>query len=101
MQCAASFLPYEVWCMRRAGRNRYLPLGALESMTMRTPIVASCSRCGDVLQCSTWDEISLCLSCLRLVVLEWAAHQAARESFSPSHSGSSDNFISPSGPGIL
>src|SRR5215472_5401110 len=103
MQCAASLLPYEAWCTRRAGKNATLPRPAHRSMTMRTPIVATCSRCGDVLQCSTWEEISLCLSCLRLVVLEWAARhssfteldaritQVQRESLSQSRAGRSDS----------
>jgi hypothetical protein len=40
--------------------------------TVKTPSVTRCGRCGENGQCQTWEgSINVCLSCLRLIVLEW------------------------------
>lgn len=38
---------------------------------MRTPIVTQCARCQETAQCSTFEDVSLCLRCVRLVIREW------------------------------
>ena len=54
---------------------------------MRTPIVTRCSRCDEIQQCSSWDGISLCLSCVRNVVLEWAACHCSSDGCCSTQSG--------------